>query len=164
MKSETNALIQRVSRARVQHTHTIMGKSCCLILAAIGVIGCAIVAQRFWNATRPLPLPHISLDEHWGSKSAAQAAANAKTPASTAIEPQEIYYSPETIAELHAKLNETLPLHEPLEDMKHPHDYGLNPGVLYRTVQYWRQIYLPKWPERLERLNSVPHFKTEIQG
>lgn len=134
-----------------------MGKSC-LILGLLTAIAIAIVAQRFWNATCALPKPNLALDEHWGPKSAAKASPN------TAIKPQEIYYSSETIAQLHAKLNETLPLHAALEDMKHPHDYGLNPETLHRLVAHWRDEYLPKWPKRLERLNSVPHFKTEIQG
>lgn len=135
-----------------------MGKVC-LLLSAIAVAGLGLAAQHFWSTTRPLPAPQMKTDEYWGREKGA--AANDDNPA---IEAQEIYYSPETIARLHAKLNESLPLHAPLEGMRHAHEYGLNPYTLRQLVDHWRDEYLPRWTERQAFLNSVPHFKTNIQG
>lgn len=134
-----------------------MGKVC-LLLSALAVVGVGLAAQHFWTITRPVPAPQMRIDEYWGRGTFDAAHEN------LAIEAQEIYYSPETIARLHAKLNETLPLHGPLEGMKHAHEYGLNPNTLRQLVEHWRDEYLPRWTERQAFLNSVPHFKTEIQG
>lgn len=128
-----------------------------VVLAVIAAA--AVGVQRIWSsATRPLDAPPFSPTEFWGHGAADKAVLN------DAIEAQEIYYPQEVIAQLYAKLNETLPLHRALEGMTHSNEYGLNPSVVHKLVKYWRDEYLPKWPQRLELLNSVPHFKTEIQG
>lgn len=134
-----------------------MGKVCQL-LSLIVTVTVGLAVQQFWTTTRPLSAPQVLINEYWGRGKAADDAA------SQIIEAQEIYYSPGTIAQLYAKLNETLPMHAALEGMKHAHEYGLNPRTLRELVVHWRDEYLPRWLERQAFLNSVPHFKTTIQG
>lgn len=52
--------------------------------------------------------------------------------------------------------------HAPLEGVGF--EYGFNSDALNKVVTYWKNEYLPKWSEREAKINSFPHFTTQIQG
>lgn len=129
------------------------------VFLAIGVALLLTFAyQKYDNLTKPLPVPKLDTNAFWGP--------NSDTDADLSIRAQEVFYQDSTIAELNRRLNDTISLHMPLEGIaaNDPHSYGLSGETLIRLVEYWRFQYMPQWPERLQLLNSVPHFQTKIQG
>lgn len=126
------------------------------VFVLLTIIIVTVTYRKINEVTKPLKAPILNLDQYWG-KGEKTAYDEDKS-----IKPQEVYYSDNTINSLTNKLNETLTLHYPLEGVKH--EYGLNSYTLINLVEYWRNEYMPKWSERLELLNSVPHYQTQIQG
>jgi juvenile hormone epoxide hydrolase len=51
---------------------------------------------------------------------------------------------------------------EPLEDTAF--EYGFNSNRLKEVIDYWKNVYLPKWEERQEYLNKFDQYDTQIQG
>lgn len=127
-----------------------------IIIVSIIVILIAIVFFKFHQLTKPLGPPKLDIAEYWGRENR-----TAKIP-DISVKPFQIEYDEKTIDMLRQKLNEPLTLHPPLEGVKH--EYGMNSKDLIDFVDYWRSDYMPRWNERQELLNSVPHFKTQIQG
>lgn len=66
------------------------------------------------------------------------------------------------ISKLKSRLEDAAPFTEPLEGVAF--EYGFNTNKLKEVVDYWKNTYIPKWPERQEFLNQFSHFKTQIQG
>lgn len=122
----------------------------------LAVLVIALGYYKFWQITRPLPLPKLDDTEYWGPGKKSAYREN------KLIDRFEIFYDEETIATLKRKLNEPYPLHPPLEGIEH--EYGISSVVLTDLVKYWRTDYLSRWSERQQLFNSVPHFKTKIQG
>lgn len=58
---------------------------------------------------------------------------------------------------------EVLPeFHAPLEGVAF--EYGFNSNHLTTILNYWKNVYIPKYRAREIRLNAYPHFSTKIQG
>lgn len=128
----------------------------CLLIIIIIVIIFALILFKFYQLTKPVMAPRLDIAEYWGRE-------NSTTEVSdSSVKPFHIEYDEKTIDMLRQKLNEPLILHPPLESVKH--EYGMNSKDLIDFVDYWRSDYMPRWNERQEFLNSVPHFKTQIQG
>lgn len=123
------------------------------ILLAISIAGIAYV---YLKLTKSLPAPDLDFNQYWGQGDEA----NYKE--DTSIKPQEIFYEEKTINRLRNRLNDTVQFHAPLEGIDH--QYGINTNTLISFVNYWKNDYMPRWPERQAFLNSLPHFLTEIQG
>lgn len=124
-----------------------------LLLTAI-LIG--VTYHKFDSLTKPLPTPKLDPNSYWGRGSRD----NYKEDRS--VKPQEVFYPESTIATLTKKLNESITLHNPLEETDH--EYGLNSHTLIDLVEYWRNDYMPRWLERQDLINTVPHYQTQIQG
>lgn len=58
------------------------------------------------------------------------------------------------------KLENSIPLHPPLEGAKQ--HYGINTNLLNTIVEFWKNKY--DWREREKFLNQFPQFKVNIQG
>ncbi|XP_039956705.1 juvenile hormone epoxide hydrolase 1 [Bactrocera tryoni] len=105
---------------------------------------------------KPLPKPEVSNNTYWGPGKPV----NYEAP--TDIVPFEIKYDQTIIDDLRTQLNRTWKFTAPLENIKF--EYGFNSEALRHIVDYWRDYYLLKWRAHEDYLNSLPHFKTEIQG
>lgn len=116
----------------------------------------AIGYYKFHELTKPLPKPKINIHEYWGPGIEDKSSGDEKPVQ------QKILYSEQTIADLRRKLNETLNLHPPLEDVAF--NYGMDSKKLTEIVNYWRDDYLPRWKEREAYLNTLPHYLVKIQG
>lgn len=126
--------------------------------AVVSILAVAVVIRTFRTLTGPKEAPKLDPKQYWGAGDSSSYVED------TSINQQEVFYEDSKIESLLAKLNESVTLHNPLEDIEDPQEYGLNPHTLIRLVNHWRNEYLPKWTERQELLNSVPHFQTQIQG
>lgn len=126
------------------------------IKLSLAVLVLAFGYYKFWQITRPMPAPKLDLTEYWGPGKKSAYKEN------LSINRFEIFYDEETIATLKQKLEEPYPVHPPLEGIQH--EYGINSNVLTDFIKYWRTDYLSRWSERQQLLNSIPHFKTQIQG
>ena len=124
-------------------------KICLVVLFAISYF-------QIRSYMQPLSPLQVDLNPFWGPEERQEESDD------VTIRAQQIYYAEETIDELKVKLNESLTLHYPLEGTLH--EYGINSKSLIELINYWRYEYLPKWDERLQLINSVPHFITEVQG
>ncbi|XP_067633897.1 juvenile hormone epoxide hydrolase 1-like [Eurosta solidaginis] len=116
----------------------------------------AYVYVKVNNLIKPLPKPDIYTNYYWGPGDEL----NYKAPKH--IVPFKIKYDKEIIDDLRAQLNRTWKYTKPLQNVQF--QYGFNSEALRHIVTYWRHSYLPKWSERQNYLNSLPQFKTEIQG
>lgn len=111
-----------------------------------------------YNFLYKLPeLPQYDVDEYWG------VGLKKSTPEDTSIRAFEIKFSETKIEELKRKLNETYEFETILEGAE-AYEYGMNAIKLRKTIEYWRDDYLPRWKEREVFFNRLPHFKTKIQG
>lgn len=124
----------------------------------VSILAAAVIIRTFRAVTGPLEAPILDSNQYWGAGDSINYVED------TSINQQEVFYEDATIEALRIRLNETITLHNPLEGIKEPHEYGLNAHTLIQLVDYWRDEYIPKWSERQELLNSVPHFQTQIQG
>lgn len=131
-----------------------MGKILRISAAAFFVV----LAYFYHRISRNIPLPHINLDEYWG-KSESE---SLKAAQDESIRKFEISFSQEKIDKLREKLEDAGPFAEPLEGVAF--QYGFNSNKLKEILKYWKDDYLPKWPQRLKELNKFPQFKTKIQG
>lgn len=127
--------------------------SLCLSILAAGVL-----IRKYREVTGPTQAPTLDATQYWGAGEAASYIED------ISVNQQEVFYDDATIDALRAKLNESVTLHNPLEDIAEAHEYGLNAHSLIKLVDYWSNEYLPNWAERQELLNVVPHFQTQIQG
>lgn len=113
------------------------------------------VFYSFW--TKTYVTPEIDLDEFWGFGTKNNYIENKDTRCF------QISYEDHQIVELKAKLSGNYTFTPALEDTD-LHQYGIDSKRLEYLITYWRDSYLPKWKDRLVLLNSLPHFKTQIQG
>lgn len=128
-------------------------------IAALFAALLAVLAYRqFHNLTKPIAKPTLDSNAYWGRSADAATTAHGDTD----LQPQQIYYAPEVIAELWRRLNASDWLHYSLEDTNN--EYGINVHTFQSYVEYWRFVYMAKWPKRLALINSVPHYQTRIQG
>lgn len=109
----------------------------------------------FW--TKSCARPNVDLDEYWGPSN------KQDTVRDESIRKFRIECPQEKINELNRKLSEKYVFTRPLDGAKE-HEYGMDSNKLQEYIRYWRDDYLPRWDERLEVFNSLPHFKTTIQG
>lgn len=123
------------------------------IFLAIAVAG---IAYGYIKLTKPLPAPDLDYNQYWGRGE------ESPYKEDVSIKGQEIFYDDSTIDRLRARLNETINFHAPLEGIDN--EYGINANRMVSFVKYWKDDYMKRWPQRLEFLNSLPHFLTEIQG
>ena len=75
------------------------------------------------------------------------------------IRPFKVVYDEEFVKDLHQRLDKTRFV-EPLEGGNF--EYGFNGNYLKKVVQYWRNNY--DWKKQIDYLNSLPQFKTQIEG
>lgn len=141
-------------RQLTRYTMGAIGK----VSIGLSILAAAVVFRTFRAITGPTEAPILDSKQYWGAGDPSNYVED------TSVNQQEVFYEDSKIDALRIKLNQSLTLHNPLEDMKHPHEYGLNPHTLIKLVDHWRNEYLPKWHERQELINSVPHFQTQIQG
>lgn len=116
----------------------------------------SIAFCNFW--TKSNARPQFDVNEYWGPSKSRNVSVEDET-----IRNFKIEYPQEKIIELKRKLSEKYEFSPPLEGTK-GHEYGMNSNRLQEYIRYWRDDYLPRWDERLKLLNSLPHFKTNIQG
>lgn len=128
------------------------------ISVVLSILAAAVVIRTYRNVSGPKEAPILDPKQYWGPGEAANYVED------TSINQQEVFYEDATIKALRTKLNESITLHNPLEDIQEPHEYGINSHTLIKLVNYWSTQYLPNWSERQELLNSVPHYQTQIQG
>lgn len=115
-----------------------------------------IIYKQYHDATSPLPVPELNLNQYWGPGDSKTYKEN------TAIKPFKVSYSAEVIEKLRSKLNDGPTLVQPLEGTAF--EYGFNSNRLQEILKYWKSTYLSKWNEREAFLNQFPHFQTQIQG
>lgn len=132
-----------------------MGKICGIVLLLTAIL-IGLTYHKFDSLTKPLPIPNLDPNSYWGRGSWD----NYKE--DRTVKPQEVFYPDSTIDILTKKLNESITLHNPLEGTEH--EYGLNSHTLIDLVEYWRNDYMPRWMERQDLINTVPHYQTQIQG
>lgn len=125
------------------------------IFAAILVAG---IAYAYFKISKPLPAPDLDYNQYWGRGEENQHPYKEDQ----SIKAQEIFYEDATIDKLRARLNETIHFHAPLEGIDN--EYGINANRMVSFIKYWKDNYMKRWPQRLEFLNSLPHYLTEIQG
>lgn len=101
-------------------------------------------------------LPNLNYDEYWGE------GLQDSVPDDT-VYPYKIVFAPQKIDELKRKLSDDYEFTPTLEGAP-PLEYGINVDYLKKTIQYWRDDYLPRWQEREKFFNQLPHFQTRIQG
>lgn len=130
--------------------------SICRISLIISVVAIALIASKLYAVTNSLPVPEFETDRYWGRGNASD------YQASDEIRAQEVFYTDEQVDRIRSKLNETINFLRPLEDVDH--EYGMNTYQLHSILEYWRDDYLPRFNERQEYLNSIPHFLTHLQG
>lgn len=133
--------------------------ACCIILIVIFglfLLGILVISWKYYQATRARPIPKLDINEYWGPGDVA------KYEEDSAIRLAPINYDENVISELRVKLSEDIPFHPPLEGIQE--EYGINRKTLTDFIAYWRDVYLPKWSERQDFFNSVPHYETQIQG
>lgn len=123
------------------------------VFLALSVAGIAYV---YFKLTKPLPAPDLDYNQYWGRGE------ESPYKEDVSIKPQEIFYEEATINKLRARLNDSVNFHAPLEGIDH--QYGINSNKMVSFINYWKDDYMNRWPERLAFLNSLPHFLTEIQG
>lgn len=125
-----------------------------IFLVFVAAIGKAI--YNFW--TKEYPRPLVDVDAYWGPGNREDAVIDEN------IHSFKIEYPKEKLDELKRKLSEKYVFTPPLEGARHEHEYGMDSNKLQEYIRYWRDEYLPKWDERLKLFNSLPHYKTNIQG
>ncbi|XP_054740345.1 juvenile hormone epoxide hydrolase 1 [Anastrepha obliqua] len=125
---------------------------CVLFLLSFGTY----VYREVNDFLKALPKPELDTNAYWGRDEAKDYTAPKD------IVPFKIEYNQTIIDDLRAQLNRTWKYTAPLNNTKF--EYGFNTEALQHVVTYWRDYYLLKWKAREEYLNSLPHFKTEIQG
>lgn len=130
--------------------------SICRILFILSAIAFALFVHKLYDVTKSLPTPEFDIDNYWGRGNASE------YQASDEIRAQEIFYTDVQIARVRSKLNETINFLRPLEDIDH--GYGMNTYQLHRILEYWRDDYLPRFAERQQFLNSIPHYLTHLHG
>lgn len=121
----------------------------------LGVI-CLLLAYIYTQISKNLPAPEIDIDEYWGPS------ALEKSKQDESIRKFTISFSQDKIEKLKQKLEDAGPFAEPLEGVAF--QYGFNSNKLKDILKYWKDDYLPKWSEQEKYLNSLPQFKTKIQG
>lgn len=99
-------------------------------------------------------VPKYALDKNWGPK---------YDPAETAVRPFTIKFDVRRIEEIKRKLSENYSFQSQLEGSNY-FEYGINATRMEIIVKYWRDDYMPRWREREAFFNSMPHYRTSIQG
>lgn len=130
-----------------------MGLKCVSIFVLLAAIAVYFFHQTFLATVE---VPKLDVNEYWGPSDRKNRADSPE------IVPFKVQYSVEVIEKLRKRLAESLQLHKPLENVGF--EYGFNTNKLEDVVKFWRDDYLPRWDERQKYLNSLPQFKTEIQG
>lgn len=113
------------------------------------------VFYSFWTKTHEAP--EIDVDEFWGIGTQNNYVENKE------IRSYQIGYDDHQIVELRTKLGQNYTFTPALEDTG-LYEHGIDSKRLKYVISYWRDTYLPTWKDRLALLNSLPHFKTQIQG
>lgn len=129
------------------------GKFAALFVGLLSVLA----YRQFYNMTKAIAKPTLDSSAYWGRSADASVAKSDKE-----IFAREIYYAPEVIDDLWRRLNASDWFHFALEGVNN--EYGINAHTFESFVEYWRSVYLPKWSKRISLINSVPHFRTRIQG
>lgn len=130
-----------------------MGLKCLSISTALIAVATYYI---YWSYFAPLPPPKIDTTKYWGPSSLA------KQVEKSDVLPFKIDNYGDVITKLQNRLNEPLNLVKPLENVGFR--YGFNKQTLEKLIKYWRDDYLPRWPERLRYLNGMSQFTTKIQG
>lgn len=77
----------------------------------------------------------------------------------TTVRPFKINTSDEELQDLYTRIDATRPVPS-LENCQF--NYGFNSEYLQRVISYWRNDF--DWKGQVEKLNTYPHFKTNIEG
>ncbi|XP_004536459.1 juvenile hormone epoxide hydrolase 1 [Ceratitis capitata] len=127
-----------------------------VIIIGLMAISSIWLYQRVNDLIKPLPKPELDTNTYWGPDNPTDYEAPKD------VVPFKIAYDQTIIDDLRTQLNRTWRYAPPLEGIKF--EYGFNSDALRHIVDYWRDYYLLKWRAHEEFLNSLPHYKTEIQG
>lgn len=158
--------IRRSERSRVEITEpfernfeAIAEMGCCTRCLCVG----AVVAIALVTVLAVLTLvylyndpdvPDFSIDKNWGSKI---------NQLDTTVEPFKIQFEENRIKDLQRKLADNYSFEPALEDAPVLF-YGINATTMQDVIKFWKDDYLPRWKEREAFFNSLPHFRTNIQG
>lgn len=156
MKPPVLFILQSVSSSHLFHSRLNGTMGWCLKISLLLFTVSSAVLYNFLNKT--YELPKFDENEYWGPGLKEKKYVPDKTVRSFAIT-----YPKEQIDQLRQKLSENYPFTPALEGTE-LHENGMDAHHLERIVKYWRDEYMPKWIQRLKLFNSLPHFKTEIQG
>jgi len=127
-----------------------------VIFLALFAALCGMGYYKFYELTRPYPVPKLDTNKYWGPGDGKDYKPD------TSIKPFKLTVDQKEIDLLRKKLNRTERIHEPLEGARF--EYGFNLDALLGIVKYWRDNYLKRWRAREMFINSLPQFTTEIQG
>lgn len=128
----------------------------CRLLLLFSVVAIALIVNKVYEVTKSLPVPQFETDKFWGRGNASDYSPFDE------IRGQEVYYTDEQIARVRSQLNGTINYLRPLEEVGY--EYGMNTYQLQIILEYWRDNYLPRFNERQEYLNSLPHYLTHLHG
>lgn len=128
-------------------------KNYLLILVPIVI---SVIAYVYLNRAAP-HLQHLKTDDYWGRRSDSGQAED------ESIRDFRISFPSSKIEELKRKLGEQYEFTPVLEGAE-LHEYGIDVNNLTEIINYWHDDYLPRWKEREDFFNRLPHFKTNIQG
>lgn len=124
----------------------------CLSVLLLAVI--VLVRKFYKKLSEPKPVPHLDFDTNW-TASQDDRVPEAR-PFAVADHSEEIVNIQRRIDDIAPKLPS--PLHGAV------HEYGLNSVQFREFLSYWRDDYLPRWPERVAYLNRFPQYTQTIQG
>nr|ALO17566.1 juvenile hormone epoxide hydrolase [Scylla paramamosain] len=120
-----------------------------ILVAGLLVAGAGHIV---WRTMQEPPPPFIDPNPWWGP--------GERQKEDTTVRPFKIDVSKADLDDLKARLALPLRLTPALKDANFT--YGFTDTTLDAVVKYWRTKY--DWKKREERLNSYPHFKTQIEG
>ncbi|XP_072946430.1 juvenile hormone epoxide hydrolase-like [Epargyreus clarus] len=124
---------------------------CRLLLILLLII--ALYPVYYIYLRSPPPLPDVDLDEWWGKESL-------KEKTDDNIKPFTIKFKEVMAKDLKDRLKDYNTLTPPLADVGF--EYGFNSKQIDGWVKYWIEKY--PFAEREAFLNTLPQFKTNIQG
>lgn len=73
---------------------------------------------------------------------------------------KRLHYDQYAIGQLRNEITKTLTSLQPFDGQQ----FGVDTKNLIKFVEYWHDSYLPKWHEREQLINSLPHVVTNIHG
>ncbi|XP_028145259.2 juvenile hormone epoxide hydrolase 1-like isoform X1 [Diabrotica virgifera virgifera] len=125
--------------------------SCGQVLSALILVASIAIFLGIRAFLAPPPIPELG-EKWWKASKPAEL--------DTSVRPFKIQISEEDLQDLKNRLNRTVPLQSPLEDVKQ--HYGINTNTLKPILEFWKTKY--DWRKREEFFNQYPQFKTNVQG